>query len=59
LASIDLINDKEIPLQYYSAYNIIQQALPKDIILIGEGANTMVNLGTYYALILEFHEFIK
>ena len=42
LASVDLMNDKEIPLQYYSAYHIIQQTLPKDIILIGEGANTMV-----------------
>ena len=35
------MNDKEIPLQYYPALSIINKHLPKDHILIGEGANTM------------------
>jgi 2-hydroxyacyl-CoA lyase 1 len=37
----ELINDKELPLQYYSSIGIIAKYLPKDAIIIGEGSNTM------------------
>lgn len=40
-ASLELMSEKELPLQYYSAYSIINKHLPADHILIGEGANTM------------------
>lgn len=41
MASLELMKERELPLQYYSAYYIINKYLPKDHILIGEGANTM------------------
>lgn len=30
-----------VPMTYYSSYDVIKKYLPKDLILIGEGANTM------------------
>ena len=35
------MNDKELPLQYYSAIGIIAKHMPKDSVYIGEGSNTM------------------
>jgi 2-hydroxyacyl-CoA lyase 1 len=36
-----LIQDKELPLQYYSSIGIISSYLPKNAVYIGEGSNTM------------------
>jgi 2-hydroxyacyl-CoA lyase 1 len=36
-----LYNDKSIPMTYYSSLHIVQQMLPRDCMLINEGANTM------------------
>jgi 2-hydroxyacyl-CoA lyase 1 len=30
-----------VPMTYYSSYAVIKKYLPKDLILVGEGANTM------------------
>lgn len=32
---------KSVPMTYYSSYSVIKKYLPKDLILVGEGANTM------------------
>ena len=32
---------KSIPMTYYSSYSVIKKYLPEDMILVGEGANTM------------------
>ncbi|XP_042895706.2 2-hydroxyacyl-CoA lyase 1 [Parasteatoda tepidariorum] len=37
----NMIADKTMPLNYYAAYNEIQALIPKDAIIINEGANTM------------------
>jgi len=36
-----LMAESVVPMTYYSAYSVIKQHIPKDTILIGEGANTM------------------
>ncbi|KAK3108560.1 hypothetical protein FSP39_010665 [Pinctada imbricata] len=36
-----MIDDKSEPLNYYAAYEEIRQLLPRDYIIISEGANTM------------------
>ncbi|CAD8213992.1 unnamed protein product [Paramecium octaurelia] len=41
LLNQQLMNDKELPLEYYSAFGIIKQYLPRDCVYVGEGANTM------------------
>lgn len=33
--------ENTVPMTYYSSYSVIKKFLPKDTILIGEGANTM------------------
>lgn len=33
--------DPVVPMTYYSSYSVIKEYIPKDTILIGEGANTM------------------
>jgi len=30
-----------VPMTYYSSYDVINRYIPKDSILVGEGANTM------------------
>lgn len=37
----EMISDKSTPLNYYAAYHEIQCLMPKDAIIINEGANTM------------------
>lgn len=34
-------NDTTLPLNYYAAYAQIKKVIPKDCILVSEGANTM------------------
>ena len=41
------MEDKTLPMQYYSAYNTIIKYLPKDFLLVGEGANTMYLINYY------------
>ena len=36
-----MIEDKSIPMNYYSAFHEIAQLLPKDCIVVSEGSNTM------------------
>jgi 2-hydroxyacyl-CoA lyase 1 len=37
----ELMADPVVPMTYYSSYSVIKDYIPKDTILIGEGANTM------------------
>ena len=37
----ELMADPVVPMTYYSSYDVINKFLPKDTILVGEGANTM------------------
>ncbi len=32
---------KSVPMTYYSSYAVIKKHLPKNTIMVGEGANTM------------------
>ncbi|XP_054714130.1 2-hydroxyacyl-CoA lyase 1-like [Uloborus diversus] len=41
LAVKEMISDKSLPLNYYAAYQEIQNLIPKDSVIINEGANTM------------------
>lgn len=42
LAAVEpMVNDESTPMNYYRAYRDIQEWLPEDAIIIGEGANTM------------------
>ncbi|PSN51575.1 2-hydroxyacyl-CoA lyase 1 [Blattella germanica] len=36
-----MIQDKSIPLNYYTVFHHIQEIIPKDCIIVSEGANTM------------------
>lgn len=36
-----MANDAKIPLNYFAAYKPIRDLLPKDILIVNEGANTM------------------
>lgn len=36
-----MANDLTLPLNYYAAYAQIKKAMPKDCIVVSEGANTM------------------
>ncbi len=37
----ELMAQTVVPMTYYSSYSAIKKNLPKDMILVGEGANTM------------------
>lgn len=37
----DLMSSTAIPMNYHSAYKVINDLLPKDVIIVNEGANTM------------------
>lgn len=37
----DLMADPVVPMTYYSSYEVINRFIPKETILVGEGANTM------------------
>jgi len=36
-----LMNDTQLPMSYYSALKVVKDLIPKDAILVSEGANTM------------------
>lgn len=38
---LSMANDTTLPLNYYAAYSQIKSVVPKDYILVSEGANTM------------------
>ncbi|KAJ8313530.1 hypothetical protein KUTeg_008091, partial [Tegillarca granosa] len=43
-----MIENKTVPLNYYAAYQEIKNLLPKDAIIVSEGANTMdINAGSF------------
>ena len=42
-ASEELFQSKALPMTYYRAFWEIKQLLPKDVLLVSEGANTMVS----------------
>lgn len=37
----ELMAENVLPMTYYSAYGVINRYIPKDCIVVGEGANTM------------------
>jgi len=37
----ELMSQKTVPMTYYNSMGVIKNYIPKDTILIGEGANTM------------------
>lgn len=40
-STMKLFKDMTVPMSYYSSLHIVQEKLPRDCFLIGEGANTM------------------
>ena len=41
-ATEDLALDVSVPLNYYAVFQTLQSMMPKDAIIVSEGANTMV-----------------
>lgn len=56
--STGLTESKAIPMNYHSAYKIISKYLPKDAIIVNEGANTMDIGRTMLPNILPRHRYI-
>ena len=36
-----MIKDESIPLNYYTAFSTLEKMIPRDAIIVSEGANTM------------------
>ena len=43
-ATEDLALDVSVPLNYYAVFHTLQSMMPKDAIIVSEGANTMVSM---------------
>ena len=41
IASKELASDVSLPLNYYAVFDTLQHMMPKDAIIVSEGANTM------------------
>ena len=55
MATEDLALDVSVPLNYYAVFHTLQSLMPRDAIIVSEGANTMVTL--VYFLIFFFSKF--
>ena len=43
-ATEDLALDVSVPLNYYAVFHTLQSMMPRDAIIVSEGANTMVSM---------------